>query len=408
MKNKIFLFLFLFLFLFSSCQHDDAFDRRYNKWVPIVKVFGPKRMSEAYNHTLIKMNRNRSDCQPECPRIDAWKYSFQDENGELLESDVPISTKKKYWKVKDEARVIAFSLFGDKPEYLDGLMNYLDSFTFVKEKNGIEEKNWGYESFTVRVYSPKRHPSRLEKMGPLKGELSSDYVTKLLSRGVEVVYVDNAREKTVRDASFWRFLILDEPLLEGEKIRFLLRDADWILTAAELFSVGEWIASGLRFHRMHLVPICVGPLTASWWGGIYTKGEGFKDILKQMEYYPYRLLYGDDELFLRDLVWPKILASGSVLTHRYEKRGAKGYFANPYKGSCEDDPTRKYCSRLTKNTTSCLDLMMPEEIKFPFFELGTRVSYEKLKKREELFILNKKDKRVEKAFCAFSPSCLER
>lgn len=389
-----------------SCQSNKApFDRRYNGWVPLAKAFGPKRFKEAYDHTLLKMERNSSDCQPDCPRIDAWKYLYKDSNGKLIESSKPISTKKKHWKVEEEARVIAFSLFGDKPEYLDGLLDYIESFSYIKEVNGIKEKNWGYESFTIRVYSPKRRPDRVKKMGVLKGELSEAYINKLLDLGGEVVYVDNLREKTVRDASFWRFLILDEPLEEGEKLRFLLRDADWILTTAELFTIGEWIISGLRFHRMHLIPICVGPLTASWWGGVYTKEDAFKDILHQMEYYPYRLFYGDDEVFLRDLVWPKILASGSVLTHLYPRK-TLSYFAMPYKGSC-GEPTQEYCDAIKKGG-NCKDLLMPKDFPYAAVDLGVRTPFKELKKRQELFVFERGGQRVENVLCALSPSCWKK
>ena len=289
------LYKFVCLLLVSCVSHA-PFDRDVRVVPQLVEPFSGA-LSHAFDHSALKMHRNASDCQPECPQIHAWRYLYKP-GDKILTDQKPIATRKEFWKNSEEARIISVSLFGTQEIYLKGLIQFLDSMSFVSEVNGASEKHWGYESFTVRVYSPKRAPENVLSLGLLSGEIPESYVENLLNRGVEIVYVDNLREKVGRDASFWRFLVASESMPEGQKIRYLIRDADWLLTAGEIFSLGEWIASRKQFHRMHLQPFCIGPMTAGMWGGSHT-GQGlFSDLHAMMAYYPYRSVYGDDELFL--------------------------------------------------------------------------------------------------------------
>src|SRR5690606_31575208 len=126
----------------------------------------------------------------------------------------------------------------------------------------------------------------------------------------------------------------------GQRVRYLMRDADNILTAAEMYSVADWIRSEKRYHRMHLIPTCFGPLTAMLWGGSHVGKGDFSDFHDLVKNYPYRFQYGDDELFTRDLMWPRLKASGSVLTHHFERVGFYTAFGSPYRDSCEE-PTQQ-------------------------------------------------------------------
>lgn len=369
-----------------------------NPWLSVWKPFAPKRVQEVYDHTIVKMYRAHSDCQPDCPRVDVWKYAYRGKGGKVIESREPIASKKEFWKVSDEARIMAVTLYGDKKFYYDGLLDYIDSFTYLKDINHIDSKLWGYETFTVRVYVAKRNPAE-KRFDGYGGETPDEYIQLLLDRGVEVAYVDNHEEKVGKDATFWRFLVAAEKMPEGQRIRYILRDADWTLTAGEAYSVGEWIESGLIFHRWHLVPMCIGPLTAMMWGGQHEGRGKMHNMLTLIENFPYRYEYGDDELFLREMVWPKILFSGSVMTHLYP-RGFKSALAMPYRGSCEE-PTQEYCDAMRPGG-NCPDVLMPEDIPYPGAALGLRKTFKYLKREmPEVFDLHPqapRSKRIIKAF----------
>ncbi len=371
---------------------------RTNYLLQFAKPLTPQRISDVYDHTIVKSYRVKSDCQPFCPQVDAWQYQFRGSDGELIVGSKPISSKKKYWKNEHEARILVVSLFGKNPIYLKGMLDFFESLRFLKEVNHIQDPVWGYETFTFRVYVPRRNPKRLAFLGEIGGALPESYVKQLLELGCEIVYVDNAQKNVKLDATFWRFLIAAEEMPEGEKIRYLVRDADWKLTAGEAFAVGEWIDSNIRFHRMNLNGACIAPVTASLWGGFHVGKESlFDDLHTFIESYPYRLEYGDDELFIRDIIWPRMKYSGSVLTH-YDLSGWKTWFGNPFVGSCEQ-PTQKYCDAI-KPGGVCEDRLLPDDVIFPAVALGMRATLDELKADPTYFDMHletERGKRVRKA-----------
>jgi hypothetical protein len=319
-----------------------------------------------------------------CPDIDVWQYQYL-RNGKLHISDKPISSQRQFWKNSYEARVIAISLFGGKEFYFNALLQYLESFKFIKRANGISDDIWGYETFTVRVYVPKRNPKYLEELGVIRGEMPDHMLDTLLSLGCEIAYTDNKLDEAKKDATFWRFFVAQEEMPEGQRIRYLLRDADNLLTGVELYSVAQWINSDKRYHRMHVMPICIGPLTAMLWGGTHEGRGDFNDFHDLVKNYPYRFEYGDDELFSRDLLWPRIKASGSVLTHHFQRKHQVLSLASPYKNSCEE-PTQRFCLELNQQS-QCEDRILPESTTLmgAVESLGMRMSLAELAKTHPEF-----------------------
>ena len=217
-----------------------------NFWVPLSKPG-----SKVYNHSILRSFRVKSDCQPNCPQINIWQYQYKDpKTQKIITSTKPIASQKDYWKVPFEARIIAISLFGDNPKYVDGLANFILSNQSLKIFNNIPASElWGYETFTFRVYVPKRNPHHAKKSASIKGTLPEAFIEKLLNLGCEVVFVDNDLDAVGVDSFFWRFMVFAEKMDPKQRIRYLVRDADWLLTGAEAFAVGEWINSGLLYHR---------------------------------------------------------------------------------------------------------------------------------------------------------------
>ncbi|MDA0712630.1 MAG: hypothetical protein O2897_01410 [bacterium] len=408
MSYRFFYILCLFTLLLISCATpygDGSLKRkgRPNYFLKLVNPITPSRISQAYDNSVVNSHRVKSDCQPFCPVIDAWQYQYKGKNGKIIIDKKPISTRKEFWKNKNEARIISITLYGSNPIYIDGLITYLDSFKYLNDANKIEEPLWGYENFTVRLYTPKRNPKDPLKLGALKGEIPEKYVNDMLDRGLEVVYVDNQRNTVGVDAFFWRFLVMADKMPPGQKLRYLIRDADQKLTGGEAYAVGEWIDSGFKYSRLNLNNACMTPVTGSLFEGVIVGGEEnvFKNILQQMEEFPYRLDYGDDELFIRDRIWPYMKYSGSVLTH-YNFSGWKSWVGNPYVGSCEQ-PTQKYCDTI-KLGGECKDVTLPEDVIYPIIPLGLRYSWEYFKEHPEFFEMHlntERGQRVKKALSIY-------
>jgi hypothetical protein len=354
------------------------------------------RFKSAYRHSNIRANRNSSDCKPDCPKVDVWKYVYKP-NGynKAITAGRPISTQKKFWKSKNEARVIAFSLFGNKKIYLDGLLEFIESIKKIQEVNNIQEDNFGYGSFTIRVYVAKRNPENGE-LGEIQGATDQVFINQLIDQGVEIAYVDNDKKRVGLDATFWRFMIAAEEMPKNQRIRYLVRDVDWLLTALDVFALGDWLSSNLSFHRMNIAPMCISPLTAGLWGGVHVGSPLIKDLKNKMEYFPYRLEYGDDEVFLRDFVWEKMKSSGSILTHVIKKRNILNKIIEPYKNSCEE-PTYDFCAFYDKKN-SCVDRYIPKSIHFPIFDLSNRKSIKEIKNKS--FSLDESDHQVKEAIDA--------
>ena len=391
------LILGFFLGCTSTQRHADVLRGPINPLPYVVWPFTPDRYKEAYDHTLVKFYRSRSDCMPECPRIDIWRYEYKPNNGPVLHDTKPIASRKEFWKAQNEARIMAVTLYGDQSIYYEGLSEYIDSFKYIKEMNGISDPLWGYETFTVRVYVAKRNPKLKATLGDLKGETPDAFIKILLDKGCEVVYVDNHMPSVGKDATFWRFMVLGEEMPDHQAIRYISRDADWRLTAGEAYSVGEWIALGQQYHRLNM-PMCYSPLNASVWGGMHTGKGTFQDIKTRIEYFPYRLYYGDDEMFLRDEILPFMKASDSFLTHYYPV-DVLAFLGNPYLHSCEQ-PTQPFCE-LVKKDAKCVDVQMPSDVLFPYVQLGLRHTLADLKEHPKYFDMHlntPRGQRVKKAF----------
>jgi hypothetical protein len=363
-----------------------------------IGYFAGERAQGAFDHSLLKNPAKRASYSPnkqqtdlsnidQIPRVDVWKYEYLDpkNNFERISSPEPISTLKEHWKDPKESRIIALTLFGNIQKYFDGLLDFVESIKYVKEKSGIDPtKPWGYETFTLRVYVAKRNPS-FEHLGPLKNSTSEEFIEKMLKLGFEVAYVDNHLAKVGRDATFWRFMITGEEMKEGDSLRYLVRDVDHKITAAEMFSVGEWINSKLPFHRMHLATTFIGPLTASIFGGVHQGKNGISDIKRKIEHFPYRHIYGDDEIFTKYVIWDHMKNLGGILTHQ-NLRNFSYTFTNPYHGSSEDMPTsaaryihlknnfdlksREIFAESHNTDLNCVDSLMPKGLKFPLIYLA--------------------------------------
>lgn len=352
-----------------------------NLWVPL-----SSDATNVYNHAILRNWRGKSDCQPECPKADVWQYQYGTET-----SPQAIATLKKHWKVPFEARIISTTLFGSNPKYLRGLKYFLDSNDALKKFNHITESLWGYETFIYRVYVAKsKDPNKI-----ISNATPDAFIDELLKLGCEIAYVDNGKDVVKLDATFWRFMIMAESMPDGQPLRYLVRDVDWLVTGAEAFAVSEWINSGQQFHRAQILPTCIGPIQGGLWGGYHVgRDSPFLDMKDYIERYPYRLFYGDDEAFLRDMVWPRMQYKGSILTHHYPD-GFATMMSTPYEDSCAR-PTQPHCDEI-KTGGQCNDVILPSDVPYPYIELGAMDDNEKLLERSHIFDMHLDNARAQKA-----------
>lgn len=395
-KRLSLILLLLPLTLSISCQTTKSVTKKRNSMLSLWLPFASARVQQVYDHSLLKSYRLSSDCGYSCPDVDIWQYQYKDpRTNKIITSKKPIAIKKEFWKVPNEARIIAISLFG-KEFYYNALLQYLKSFANIKNINNITDKVWGYETFTVRVYVPKRNPKDLNRLGEISNGTPDYIINNLLDLGCEIAFVDNKLPEVKKDGTFWRFAAASDEMPEGQRVRYLMRDADNILTAAEMYSVADWINSDKKYHRMHIIPICIGPLTAMLWGGTHTGAGDFTDFHDLIKNYPYRFDYGDDELFSRDLMWPRLKSEGSVLTHHFKRSGFITALGSPYKNSCEE-PTQEYCLKLNPHS-NCEDRVLPESksLSGAVEALGLRISLEELVRNHPEFFdleLNREDRK---------------
>jgi len=173
-------------------------------------------------------------------------------------------------------KIISFSLWGDKPRYINGaIWNAENAKTF-------------YPGWTCKFYYDNTVPV--------------DAINKIIATGAETALMDPSIKSL---GLYWRFNpLIDDPQIE----RFIVRDTDSKFNKRESDMVKEWIKSNKSFHiirdnKQHDVPIPGGT-----WG---SKSGTVPDYESRFKFWSHIALrknansfYGTDQLFLRRLIWP--------------------------------------------------------------------------------------------------------
>lgn len=179
--------------------------------------------------------------------------------------------------------VIAFSLFGANPRYCE-------TARINAEYARSLLPNW-----TCRFYLDQSVPS------PVRAALSQ--------AGVEVYLVNQAAQEQL-SGLMWRFLVMDDQGID----RFLIRDADSLISTREVAAVNDWVASGRHFHVMRDAFSHTELVLAGMWGGctgVFTNmHQRMADFMRKGNYLGQRVV---DQHFLRAEVWPTI--KQSLLSH---------------------------------------------------------------------------------------------
>jgi hypothetical protein len=129
---------------------------------------------------------------------------------------------------------------------------------------------------------------------------------RLKDAGAEVVFMD--RDSGVHPL-MWRFLVIDDSSVK----RFLLRDADALLSEREYAAVQEWVESPYYFHIIRDYFTHTELILAGLWGGC--AGVLHNAVESMQRFAATNADSGRfiDQHYLRENVWPTLRKS--VLSH---------------------------------------------------------------------------------------------
>jgi protein O-GlcNAc transferase len=182
-------------------------------------------------------------------------------------------------------RIISFSLFGENEIYLQGALRNIELIPKV------------YPNWIARFY--------------VSQEIAPSFVKQLQDLGAEIVH---QRRTSEFDGTFWRFLPLADPRIDA----VVVRDLDSRVSAREHSAVDEWLASGRTLHIMRDHPLHKIPIPAGMWGG---RGGSVQDMHRLILQWNLWEKKGQDQDFLRDVIYPRFLDDCLVHSSFYEYDG---------------------------------------------------------------------------------------
>ncbi|MEQ1830311.1 MAG: hypothetical protein ABL921_30420 [Pirellula sp.] len=182
-------------------------------------------------------------------------------------------------------RIVAFSVFGSDPMYLDGAVRNAVLVASV------------YPGWSARFY--------------VSEEIPTDCIDRLLDSGAEVV---SRKRVGLIDGMFWRFL----PVSERDVDAVVMRDVDSRLTHREFAAVEEWIESGFSLHIMRDHPQHKVPILGGMWG---CRGGRITDMDRQVAAWGLWAKKGQDQDFLRDVIYPRFRYDCMVHSEFYQYAG---------------------------------------------------------------------------------------
>ena len=177
---------------------------------------------------------------------------------------------------------VIFSVFGSAPKYTAGIMH------------NIRLQPIYYPGWAVRIY--------------ISTDVPDAVATAYRDSGANVI--EMGRKSFGLHGTLWRFLAAIDPSVE----RYIIRDADSRLNGREREAVQEWIESGKSLHVMRDHPNHNYAVNAGMWGGVpgVVSEKLLKDSIGDLEN-KQESEYGDDQRFLRDVVYKKM--TGDIIGH---------------------------------------------------------------------------------------------
>ncbi|GLH41378.1 hypothetical protein RS3R6_03080 [Pseudomonas atacamensis] len=181
-----------------------------------------------------------------------------------------------------ERNIISFTLFGDSPRYCESAI-----------ANVLAAKEL-FPHWRCRVYLDNTVPVSIHQ--------------RLNEAGAQITDMSGAAQDGVHPL-MWRFLVVDDPEID----RYLIRDADSLLSEREQAAVEQWIASDYWFHHMRDYFTHTELILAGLWGGCRGGLMPLKPLMQAWLARQADVTRFADQIFLREIVWPTLRQS--VLNH---------------------------------------------------------------------------------------------
>lgn len=183
---------------------------------------------------------------------------------------------------RPERNIISYTLFGANPRYCE---------TAVKN---VEVAADLFPQWRCRVYLDDTVPAAIHQ--------------RLRDAGAQVIDMSREARAAVHPL-MWRFLVADDPAVT----RFLIRDADSLLSEREQMAVQAWTESRFWFHHLRDYFTHTELILAGLWGGCRGALPALTPLMKNWLARQRGLTRFADQIFLREEVWP--LLRQSVLNH---------------------------------------------------------------------------------------------
>lgn len=174
--------------------------------------------------------------------------------------------------MKQNKKAISFSIYGDNPKYLIGLMKNLELCKYF------------YPDWIIFIYYDNTVPSEFIK------EITNNF--NIVTRDMSQMSIPGM---------FWRFLVHDEIGVD----LFIIRDVDSRLGIREAIAVYDWINSNKNLHIMRDHPHHTFKILGGMWGLKVSKNFNMKKII--FNYLNNKVYNTDvrniDQDFLRDVIY---------------------------------------------------------------------------------------------------------
>jgi tetratricopeptide (TPR) repeat protein len=195
---------------------------------------------------------------------------------------LPSRPLPRFDATQQNKNVISYCLWGNDPRYIVPLLENLKLAPHL------------FSGWTIRIYFDKSVPDNV--------------LRDLRKSGCQLIDKSSESEATFYTRLLWRFEVANDSSVQ----RFLVRDADSVLSVKERVAVDAWLASDAYFHVMRDFYTHTDLMLAGMWGGVANILPDLKKL-----WYAYRTskMQGRtaDQRFLNDMVWPTV--SQSCLMH---------------------------------------------------------------------------------------------
>jgi len=195
---------------------------------------------------------------------------------------VPAGPPPPFNPANPAENVIAYSLWGNEPRYLVPLLESVRILPHL------------FPAWSMRVYYDTT--------------VDHNYVTDLGRRGVQLRQMILPPGEPGHRRLLWRFEAIRDPSVK----RFLIRDADALLSIKERVAVDDWLRSDRYFHAMRDWHTHTDLILAGMWGGVGNILPSPTALFRASTGWRVENDHIDQDI-LSDTVWPA--TRGTILIH---------------------------------------------------------------------------------------------